>query len=116
MKSLALICLLTLFGLVVRARDVDSLLAQMTHKEKVQLVIGGGWGSLFSGFNLPFCGKQRVPGAAGVTHAVKRLGIPSVVMADGPAGVRIKPLQKFGDKKRAAYATAFPVGCCLASS
>ena len=116
MKRLALICLLMLFGLAVRARDVDSLLALMTHKEKVLLVVGGGWGSLFSGFNLPFCGKQRVPGAAGVTHAVKRLGIPSVVMADGPAGVRIKPLQKRDGKKREAYATAFPVGCCLASS
>ena len=94
MKSCFLFLLFVVSGLTARATDADSLLAQMTHKEKVQLVIGGGWGSLFSGFNLPFCGKQRVPGAAGVTHAVKRLGIPSVVMADGPAGVRIKPLQK----------------------
>lgn len=92
--------------------NVDSLLNVMNHKEKVRLVIGGGWGSLFSGFNIPFCGKQQVPGAAGVTHAIKRLGIPSVVMADGPAGVRIKPRQH----GKTAYATAFPVGCCLASS
>ena len=116
MKSCFLFLLFVVSGLTARATDADSLLAQMTHKEKVQLVIGGGWGSLFSGFNLPFCGKQRVPGAAGMTHAVKRLGIPSVVMADGPAGVRIKPLQKRNGKKREAYATAFPVGCCLASS
>lgn len=112
MKRFTLICLLTLFGLAVRATDADSLLALMTHKEKVRLVIGGGWGSLFSGFGIPFCGKQRVPGAAGVTHAIERLGIPSVVMADGPAGVRIKPRQR----GKTAYATAFPVGCCLASS
>ena len=116
MKRRLFFLLFILCGLVAQATDVDSLLALMTHREKVRLVIGGGWSSLFSGFNIPFCGKQRVPGAAGVTHAVGRLGIPSVVMADGPAGVRIKPLQKTDGKKREAYATAFPVGCCLASS
>lgn len=116
MRRISLLLLLILCGLDAHAADADSLLAQMTHKEKVRLVIGGGWGSLFSGFNIPFCGKQKVPGAAGVTHGVKRFGIPSVVMADGPAGVRIKPVQKNGGKKREAYATAFPVGCCLASS
>ena len=97
---------------LAHAADVDSLVSALTHREKVRLVIGGGWGSLFSGFNIPFCGKQQVPGAAGVTHAIERLGIPSVVMADGPAGVRIKPRQH----GKTAYATAFPVGCCLASS
>lgn len=116
MRRVSLLLFLMLCGLAARAADADSLLAQMTHKEKVRLVIGGGWGSLFSGFNIPFCGKQKVPGAAGVTHAIKRLGIPSVVIADGPAGVRIKPVQKNGGKKRETYATAFPVGCCLASS
>ena len=116
MKYRCLLLLLLLHGLAGGAVDADSLLSQLTHKEKVRLVIGGGWGSLFSGFNIPFCGKQKVPGAAGVTHAVKRLGIPSVVMADGPAGVRIKPIQKKNGRKQTAYATAFPVGCCLASS
>lgn len=116
MKRPILLVLLMLCGLTVRATDADSLLAMMSHKEKVRLVVGGGWGSLFSGFNIPFCGKQKVPGAAGVTHAVERLGIPSVVMADGPAGVRIKPIQKINGKKQETYATAFPVGCCLASS
>lgn len=116
MKRSILFLLIIVSGLTTWATDADSLLALMTHKEKVRLVIGGGWGSLFSGFNLPFCGKQRVPGAAGVTHAVERLGIPSVVMADGPAGVRIKPIQKKDGRKQTACATAFPVGCCLASS
>ena len=99
-----------------RATDVDSLLREMTHREKVRLVVGGGWSSLFSGFNIPFCGKPKVAGAAGVTHAIERLGIPSIVMADGPAGVRIKPVQRIKGKKERVYATAFPVGCLLASS
>ena len=99
-----------------QAVEVDSLLQQLSHREKVRLVVGGGWGSLFSGFNIPFCGKQKVPGAAGVTHAIKRMGIPSIVMADGPAGVRIKPVRKRDGKRVETYATAFPVGCCLASS
>jgi len=80
----------------------------MSLEEKVKLLVGVGMPGLFG--NPP----SRVPGAAGETHAIERLGIPSAVLADGPAGVRILPKRE-GDE-RAYHATAFPVAVMLAST
>ena len=97
-------------------RDV---IAAMTREEKVGLVMGTGmtFPGLPPDMQAPVVGATAasVPGAAGTTLAIPRLGIPSIVVADGPAGLRIQPTRK-GDGSRTYYCTAFPVATSLASS
>lgn len=93
---------------------VEDLLSRMTDDEKGNIMLGTGMPG-FDGLT-PVVGaiEGRVPGAAGGTYEIKRLGIPSVLVADGPAGLRIKPIRD--NDKNTYYCTAFPVGTLLASS
>jgi beta-glucosidase len=97
----------------------DKVVAALTLQEKVSLVTGQGmdFPGLSEDMQAPVVGatEDQVPGAAGTTFAVPRLGIPSVVMADGPAGVRIAPTRK-DTPGQTFYATAFPIGSELATS
>ena len=101
---------------------LKDVLAALTTAEKVQLVVGMGFypsgfpeGALPPGNPGDRQVPEKVPGAAGRTHAIARLGIPSLTLSDGPAGVRIDPVRG-GDSTKTYYATAFPVGTLLASS
>ncbi|GAC1372298.1 MAG: beta-glucosidase [Hymenobacter sp.] len=101
---------------------LKEVLAALTPDEKVRLVVGMGFypsgfppGMLPPGMAGDDKVPQRVPGAAGRTHAIARLGIPSLTLSDGPAGVRIDPIRG-GDSTKTYYATAFPVATLLASS
>lgn len=93
---------------------ISAVVKAMTLEEKVRLVVGTGM--RFAGKG-PIIGEAdgRVPGAAGNTMNITRLGIPATVYADGPAGVRIDPFRG-GDSSKTYYATAWPVGTLLASS
>lgn len=104
----------------------------MTVEEKVKLLVGMGFilnipmppQVEMDAANIPMLPQmdpedmevpEKVPRAAGRTHAIPRLGIPSLTLSDGPAGVRIAPVRK-GEPNRTYHATAFPVATLTASS
>ena len=95
------------------ADNIREVIAAMTLEEKASLVVGAS--TRFPGAAAGEISENRVPGAAGTTHAIPRLGIPSIVLADGPAGLRISPVRDSASAKT-YYCTAFPVAILLAAS
>jgi beta-glucosidase len=95
-------------------KNVDKVIAAMTPEEKVHLLIGTGMAGMGGDSAVVGETKDLVPGAAGTTYPIPRLGIPAIVLADGPAGLRIKPLRD-GDSLT-YYCTAFPIATLLAST
>lgn len=81
-------------------KRVEDLLGRMTVEEKVSLLSGANWMD---------------------TVAIPRLGIPSIKMADGPAGIRSwfgpSALTNAADSKFPKFAsTAFPSGIAVAAT
>lgn len=94
--------------------SLEDVIGAMTLEEKAHLIVGTGMAG-FSGDSAVIGEtKKLVPGAAGTTYPIDRLGIPAVVLADGPAGLRINPTRE-GDSAT-YYCTHFPIGTLLAST
>lgn len=122
MKKLIVCCFATIFAtsaLVAQPqltpKNIDKVIKAMTLEEKAHLVIG----ARHLEQNKDMAGEvgytgRIIPGAAGTTYPIPRLGIPAIVVADGPAGLRISPTRK-GDSQT-YYCTGFPVGIHLAST
>ena len=94
--------------------SLNKVIDAMTIEEKAHLLIGTGMAG--STGDDPVIGMTQsiVPGAAGTTYPIERLGIPAIVLADGPAGLRINPTREGDDQTY--YCTHFPIGTLLAST
>jgi len=111
---------------------VDHWISQLSIEDKINLVIGmgmrfpegidvsaiadAGIKDILEGLPEPVEGvdPNPVPGAAGTTYPVPSLDIKAMVLADGPAGLRIEPTRKGTDAT--FYATAYPIATALAST
>jgi len=87
---------------------VENVLHQMTLEEKIHLLKGSGIASAVG------MGNSAIPGAVGTIVPTPRLGIPTIYLSDGPAGLRIEPKRE--DEDRTYYCTAFPIGTLLSST
>ena len=84
----------------IKAR-VSDLLSQMTVEEKIHLLKGSGIASA-----IRVEPREGIPGAVTIVPS-PRLGIPTVYLSDGPAGLRIEPKRE--GEERTFYCTAFPI-------
>ena len=85
---------------VLREDNIEDILKAMTVEEKVGLLVGSQ--------------EAMMPGAAGNTRPIERLGIPMTILCDGPAGLNIEPTREGTDQT--FYCTGFPTGTAMASS
>lgn len=115
----------------------EELAASMTEEELCRFVCGQGMDfSSFEGFNANASKNDEqsndvfvliqtqgggdavfvVPGEAGQTRDyTETLGVPPMVLADGPAGLRLtRDVKKNGEIVAHQYCTAFPTGSILA--
>ena len=121
MKRVFLGCLAALFAVVAFAstpqltpKNIDKVIKAMTLEEKAHLVVGAQMKDNAQAAGEVGFTRKIIPGAAGTTYPIPRLGIPPIVVADGPAGLRIAPTRE-GDSQT-YYCTGFPVGILLAST
>ena len=92
----------------------EEVMTKLSLEDKAHFVIGTGMAG-FSGDDAVIgATRSLVPGAAGTTFPLDSIGIPAVVLADGPAGLRIDATRE-GDSAT-YYCTHFPIGTLLAST
>ena len=92
----------------------EEVMSKLSLKDKAHFVIGVGMKGFSGNDAVIGATESLVPGAAGTTYPLDSLGIPAVVLADGPAGLRIDAKRE-GDSA-SYYCTHFPIGTLLAST
>lgn len=93
---------------------IAEVVKAMTLDEKIELIVGSAGNQVATMSATIGNQAQIVPGAAGQINGIPRLGIPTTVVADGPAGLRIDPKRKDTDKT--FYCTHFPVATVMSST
>lgn len=98
--------------------NAKSIVNKLSLDEKLTILSGPGMDlTHYHGVDAVNLDKNKdVSGVAGYINGVKNtsLDIPAVKLADGPAGLRIKPTRENDD--RTYYTTAWPIGSLLAST
>ncbi len=92
----------------------EEVMGKMSLEDKAHFVIGVGMAGFSGDEAVIGATKNLVSGAAGTTYPLDSLGIPAVVLADGPAGLRIDAKREGDDATY--YCTHFPIGTLLAST
>lgn len=99
-------------------KKAESMLKKLSLSEKLDILSGPGMDlTTYQGQDaINLDPEKDVTGVAGYINGVKnkKLDIPAVKLADGPAGLRIQP-ERDGDSNT-YYATAWPIGSLLAST
>lgn len=108
-----LAALLTILAIQLSPNNIPEIVKAMTTEEKVRLLVGDNHQTNTKAGDVGYT-IRGVQGAAGMTHAIPRLGIPAIILADGPAGLRIDPIRNGDDKTY--YCTGFPIGTMLSST
>lgn len=94
--------------------NIDKIVRAMTLDEKLDLIVGSR-GNVDSEASATVGSSSKIiPGAAGESNPISRLGIPPMILADGPAGLRIKPTRE--NDNRTYYCTHFPVEMALSAT
>ena len=119
-KILTTVCALAAFA-PMSAQDpqlgvdpIDDVIDAMTLDEKLDLLIGSEGNVTTDATATIGQSSTRVPGAAGQLNGIERLGIPSTVVADGPAGLRIQPTRE--GTSQTFYCTHFPIATVMSST
>ena len=94
--------------------DKEDIRSKLSLEDKAHFVIGTGMAGMSGNDAVIGATKSLVPGAAGTTYPFDSIGIPAIVLADGPAGLRIDAHRK-GDSAT-YFCTHFPIGTLLAST
>lgn len=92
---------------------IEKVIGAMTLDEKLDMLVGAAGIDTKATATIG-SSAERVPGAAGQLNAIPRLGIPAIVVADGPAGVRINPTRE--GTGQTFYCTHFPVATAVSST
>ncbi len=93
---------------------IEKVIDAMTLDEKLNLLIGSKGNVKTDDKVTVGNASTLVPGAAGQLNAIPRLGIPSTVLADGPAGLRIDPTREGTSKTY--YCTHFPINTLMSAT